>query len=343
MRFATLLQCNTAVHPKTMGGCPKLSMEARGPVPYPGSMHVFAAPTVPPSLQRLFSFGLARCSIGALLLGGCADHTPPRFAGELTVALAGDQLAATWPAASDDVQVDAYLVHVDGKAVARFGRETLQYTVEGLRERTTRTVRVTAVDAAGNQSAPLDASLAVPDRTPPRFPAGARLDVTAADLAQVTLSWPAASEEGAVRYVVLSEGREIGAVTLPTFTISRAAVDADFSAEISVQAIDDADNRSSALVCHWEQFLLSPKRREELERDGLRLRAWRASDELPLRDILGEYHGSTADTLADELISVATSQPLPQHAAGAGDDGVGGCISPCGEGGTAVFPPAPGH
>lgn len=64
MRFATLLECNTAARSKTMGGCPKLSMEAPGPAPYPDSMHVFAAPSVPPALRRLFSFGFARCSIG---------------------------------------------------------------------------------------------------------------------------------------------------------------------------------------------------------------------------------------------------------------------------------------
>jgi hypothetical protein len=310
-------------------------------------MYVPAAPDVPPAL-RWIALGLARCSLGtALLLGGCADETPPRFAGELSLALTDDQLEATWPAASDDVRVEAYLVHVDGAAVARLDRDTLGYTLEGVRERTTRTLRVTAVDASGNESAPLEAGLSVPDRTPPLFPADARMTVTG-DSEAVTLSWPPATDEGAVHYVVSSGDHEIGTVTVPTFTLSRAAVDAAWEAETTVLAIDDADNRSSTLASRWEQFFSSPREREEMM---LLIGALGPGMNDALLDVLagGSAYGSAEDLLAeDTALGVATAvsespfapPTYDSNAALGGIDHAGG--GRLGDSSTGVLAPASG-
>ncbi len=295
------------------------------------------APMYVPDVLRWIPLGLARCSLGtALLLGGCADETPPRFAGELSLALTDDQLEATWPAASDDVRVEAYLVHVDGAAVARLDRDALGYTLEGVQERTTRTLWVTAVDASGNESAPLEASLSVPDRTPPLFPADARMTVTG-DSEQVTLSWPPATDEGAVHYVVFSGEHEIGTVTVPTFTLSRAAVDAAWEAETTVLAIDDADNRSSTLASRWEQFFFfSPTEREEMRRResaaalrmgalGNVIGAWGPGprDDAMLDVLAGEpVYGDVADVLdSAAAVSDYPSRP-PTDDSNAGDGGL---------------------
>ncbi len=291
-------------------------------------------PTVP--ALRWFHIGLVTCSIGtSLVVGGCADQPPPRFTGELTLALTEDQLAATWPAASDDVRVEAYLVHVDGAAVARLGRDTLSYTLQSVQERATRLVRVTAVDAAGNESAPLEASFSVPDRTAPRFPTDARMTATGNSL-EVTLHWPPASDEGAVHYVVRSGERELGTVTEPTFTLPRAAVDADFSAETSVLAIDDADNQSAALVSRWSQFFSSPQERQHwligaepptrMERDEENRRA--------VEGLLGLMNGGSHEAAADILAGGAaygsTADVAGDHGAAVSNPASGGCISPCG-------------
>jgi len=299
-------------------------------------MHMFGAPTVPPALQWLLGF--ARCSVGvSLLLSGCADQTPPRFAGELTLALTGTHIDATWPAATDDLRVEAYLIHLDGAAVARLDRDTLGYIVDGLQERTTRAVRVTAVDAAGNESMPLEATLSIPDRTLPLFPADARMNATG-DLRQVTLTWPPATDEGAVHYVVFTGNQEVGTVILPTFTFSRAAVDADFSADTSVQAIDDAGNRSLALVSRWEQFFLSPQWREE-RRLAERAAEARLAHDGEVNLFLPLFGANDADTAFEDVLAgqavygsasdgVGVSE-LPRPA-GDSNGGVGGCISPCG-------------
>lgn len=181
---------------------------------------------------------------------GCADETPPQFAsGELTFAPTEDHLEVGWPHATDDRHVDAYIVRVDGTAVARVGRDTLAYTVEGVRERTSRALRVTAVDASGNESAPLEGTYAVPDRTPPSFAADARL-TAASDEAEVTFRWSSASDEGALQYRVFVGEREIGAAAETTLTVPRAAV-GEAPGEPSVVAIDDAGLRSTALRGRW--------------------------------------------------------------------------------------------
>lgn len=90
-----------------------------------------------------------------------------------TADVALDELTVTWPAAVDNVAVDAYRVitstggrTVDTALVPARGRS---HRVTGLAEATQHTVTVRALDAVGNTSAALSAtaSTAAPPRTPP--------------------------------------------------------------------------------------------------------------------------------------------------------------------------------
>jgi len=267
-------------------------------------------------------------SIGAAALScavlGCADESPPRFLeGELAVETEGGRINVSWPAAQDDVELDAYVVYVDGQAAARLDSDTREYSLLGVPERTTCTLGVAAMDAAGNESLLLENTVIVPDRTPPAFPTEMPL-MANGDEEEVTLRWPASTDAGAVRYVVFAGEDEIGTATSTTLTLPRAVVGSN-PGEPSVVAIDDAGNRSPALRSRWVWNL------------GMAL--------VPLSASIPSFDGSDAlvafipSGLDDDSEFVRTMRESAEYATS--EDGLGGLGDEAG-GGLGTWIPEPG-
>jgi len=89
------------------------------------------------------------------------DTTSPVWAGGSALAIAGittNAASLSWPAAMDDVGVAGYRVYRDGTLVATEPASSRGYSATGLASGTAYAFAVTAVDAAGNESAALTAS-----------------------------------------------------------------------------------------------------------------------------------------------------------------------------------------
>jgi len=105
--------------------------------------------------------------------GTAADSIPPSTPTiQQALASSSTQATVTWTAATDDVGVTAYTLYRDGIAIGT--TPTLSYVDTGLAAGTTYAYTVTALDAAGNESAPSAAvsvtTLVLPDTTPPSTP-----------------------------------------------------------------------------------------------------------------------------------------------------------------------------
>lgn len=187
-------------------------------------------------------------------LAGCADTTPPRFepGASVTLTPSSARLEIVWPAVTDDGERVAYEVLVDGIPIARTTETTYSLDVPELAHRT---VSILAVDGSGNRSTSLEAEVTMPDLTPPRFDAGARVTLTAAGAATdalraVTLSWPDANDAGGVaRYEVRSSAGPLGSTESTTLSLADVALGPDASFE--VVALDGAGLRSAPLTVHF--------------------------------------------------------------------------------------------
>jgi chitodextrinase len=199
-----------------------------------------------------------KATAGVLLAGlasACADGTPPHFAegAELALRAEDGRLAASWPAAEDDREVAAYLVTVNGTPVAR--QSGTEYAVGEAAELASFRVSVTAVDAAGNESAPLAAEATMPDRTPPSFSELAHIDLTATGrpgepARTLTVAWTAATDNAAVTgYEVRAEDALLGTTEATQLEVPGVALGSDYA--VTVVALDAADLRSAPLTARW--------------------------------------------------------------------------------------------
>jgi phosphatidylinositol-3-phosphatase len=97
------------------------------------------------------------------------DTTPPSAPGGLTATAGDARVSLSWNASTDNVGVTGYRVYrrnSDGTwpatPIASTAAVTRTFTDTGLTNGTTYTYRVTAIDAAGNQSAPSATASAIP-------------------------------------------------------------------------------------------------------------------------------------------------------------------------------------
>lgn len=91
------------------------------------------------------------------------DLTPPNAPTGLTATPSDSTVALTWTAATDNIAVTAYRVYQGGVLVKSVA--TTSTSITGLTNFTTYTFTVTAVDAAGNESAPSGPVTATPTVT----------------------------------------------------------------------------------------------------------------------------------------------------------------------------------
>jgi fibronectin type 3 domain-containing protein len=147
-----------------------------------------------------------------------ADTTAPTAPGNLTASAVGTtQVSLTWTAATDDVGVTGYRIRRTGLSASTTGATT--YLDTGLVPGGSYAYTVTAVDAAGNESAASSVAsivLPAPDIQAPSAPSA--LTAIATSAGNVTLSWTAATDDvGVARYNISRGGALLATTTTPGY------------------------------------------------------------------------------------------------------------------------------
>jgi chitinase len=135
------------------------------------------------TVRRAFIMGCALLGVAAPS-AAAADRTPPSAPTNVRVTGATeDSLTVTWnPATDNSARIQSYIVypsHWDGAGVYHPGTSTTT-VLTGLVPSFTISVRVQAIDAAGNRSAlsAPGAGTTAPDVTAPTAPANLRVTAT---------------------------------------------------------------------------------------------------------------------------------------------------------------------
>jgi len=175
------------------------------------------------------------------------DTTKPLVpAGLAASVISSSQINLSWSASTDNVGVTGYKIYRGGTLLTTTTSRT--YNNTGLTASTAYSYRVSAIDAAGNESSQCTAVSAttqaaqVTDTTKPSVPAGLAASVISSS--QINLSWSASTDNvGVTGYKIYRGG------TLLTTTISRTHNDTGLSASTAysyrVSAIDAAGNESN--------------------------------------------------------------------------------------------------
>ncbi len=173
------------------------------------------------------------------------DTQPPSTPANLGVdAVTTTTVHLSWDAATDNVGVTAYRLYRGGALLATLAGTSHDDT--GLTPSTNYSYRVSALDAAGNESAlsgAVSARSGDPDDTEaPSVPTG--LQVGAVSTTTVQLSWSASTDNNAVAgYRIYRDGALVGTAAAASFGDTGLAVSTDYSYRVS--AFDGADNESS--------------------------------------------------------------------------------------------------
>jgi hypothetical protein len=131
------------------------------------------------------------------------DSVPPSAVAGLTATASGTSAILHWTPASDDFQVDSYVVTRDGTPVG--SPTTGDFTDTGLLPGATVAYTVAAVDAGGNTGPATTVSLTVPDATPPGAPS--LVNATLTRDGRVHVAWTAATDNGRIAsYAVRRNG-----------------------------------------------------------------------------------------------------------------------------------------
>jgi chitodextrinase len=143
---------------------------------------------------------------------GGNDTTPPTTPGGLTaMAVSTGQVDLAWTASTDAVGVQGYKLYRNGAYLSSVGPVgSTSFSDTGLTANTAYSYRVSAIDAAGNESAQSTAAaMTTPasgaDTTPPSAPGSAT--VTASAWNEVTVTWTAATDNvGVTSYAIYRGG-----------------------------------------------------------------------------------------------------------------------------------------
>lgn len=168
-----------------------------------------------------------------------APTTPTHVEGK---AVSYNSVTLNWDESVDNVGVVAYNIYKDGELVDISQKNS--YTVKQLKANKTYNFAVSAIDAAGNESA-LSSKVTVTtldsnDKEAPTAPQNVK---ASAAVTVVNLSWEKATDNiGVEGYIVYQDGKKIGTTQKTTFTAS--GLDAKTSYTYTVSAYDDAGNES---------------------------------------------------------------------------------------------------
>jgi chitodextrinase len=170
------------------------------------------------------------------------DTVPPTApSGLAATVVSGTRIDLAWSASTDNVAVTGYRVYRNGVQVGVAA--TTSYSDTSVAPATSYSYTVTAVDAAGNESAASNAAVAgTPDTIAPSAPTG--LTATPASPTRVDLAWTAATDNvGVTGYAVFRDGSRIATLGPVTASSDLTGLPAT-TATYAVRALDAAGNVS---------------------------------------------------------------------------------------------------
>ncbi len=174
------------------------------------------------------------------------DNEAPSAPLNLNGAVAFTDITLSWLASTDNVDVTGYNVYQDGNKIATTTNTSL--LLSGLTPLTAFEFGVSAVDAAGNESAvsTLDVTSGedmTPDVTPPTTPGNFQASVGANS---VLVSWDASTDDRQVKgYVVLLDGVFADSLGNNEFSSLVGGLDPETPYTFEVYAFDAAGNESA--------------------------------------------------------------------------------------------------
>jgi chitodextrinase len=177
----------------------------------------------------------------------CGDLTPPSVPTDVhSVAATETSVILAWAPSTDDFGVVGYGLFVGGFWVGRWTEPSA--TVTNLSCGQTYQIAISAVDAAGNQSAGTDAFFSTApcnDRTAPAPPAG--LSVTKTTQNAVSVTWtPATDRSGIAEYGLYRDGAKVDTSTSTSAEFGGLECGTTYS--LGVDAADNAANRSAVVT-----------------------------------------------------------------------------------------------
>ncbi|MFD0712155.1 S-layer homology domain-containing protein [Paenibacillus sp. GCM10027626] len=159
----------------------------------------------------------------------------------------------SWPSAADNVKVTSYRIYVNDTERETVSSSVYATIVDGLKADTSYLFKVTAFDAAGNESAALTATAKTlqqpvePDTEAPEWPEGSELAVSDITQTNVKLSWPSAMDNvGVTGYRIYVDGTERETVGGNVYAITVDGLTSDTKYTFKVTAYDAAGNESKA-------------------------------------------------------------------------------------------------
>jgi hypothetical protein len=176
-----------------------------------------------------------------LAISGPQDVVPPNAPTALTAVASGTSAILHWTAATDNYEVDSYVVKRDGVVIA--GPTGTDFQDSNLVPGTTVTYSVAAVDAGNNVGPEATASVVMPDTAAPA--ASAKVTAKLTRDGKVHVSWAAAADNGRVSfYRVLRGGKAIATATATALAYVDKAPKTGGGSTVtySVVAIDLAGN-----------------------------------------------------------------------------------------------------
>ena len=178
---------------------------------------------------------------------GPGDTAPPTVPANLgATAVSSSRIDLSWSASNDNVGVTGYKVFRNGTQVGT--STTTSFQDVGLNEATVYDYRVSAYDAAGNNSAQSAAASArTLDVTPPTVPANLAAQV--ASSTQINLSWSASSDNvGVTGYKVFRDGNLVTTSTETAYQDSGRTPGTTYSYRVLARDAAGNESAQSAVV-----------------------------------------------------------------------------------------------
>ncbi len=192
------------------------------------------------------------------LLVATLDATAPGAPPNLRAEAADVRATLAWDSSTDNLAVAGYRVYdvTSGTPVLRSGAAPItdrEFVLDALTPSTAYVYRVTAVDAAGNESAPSDipvTTAALPDTTAPYSPTG--LTASLVTTGSLHLSWSAVPiDPSGVSYRVerqVAAGTWAAVTTTTDVGVDVSALAAGTTYTFAVRAFDGAGNESTRVT-----------------------------------------------------------------------------------------------
>jgi fibronectin type 3 domain-containing protein len=188
----------------------------------------------------------------AVSLPAVADTQAPTTPGNLhATSVVSSSATLAWQASTDDVGVIGYFLRV-GSILYSYTEGSLTTNVSYLKANTTYTLTLSAMDAAGKQSAPAQVTLTTsPLGTSDTVaPAAPSLTATPYSANEVDLSWSKPTDSDLTGFLVFQDGQLLEDIppnsSVQTRVLPVTGLSAQMSYTFSVRSYDAAGNQSTA-------------------------------------------------------------------------------------------------